>query len=219
MNWLTLQLADSAFPVGGFAHSGGLEAALQSGEVSDIATLRQFVLDSLSMSGHGGLPLVSATHREPARWSELDGLCDAFLSNPVANRASRAQGRAMLSTCDRSFPLPEMQSVRERARREKLLLHHAPTFGAILRTLGVDLDETQRLFLYLGVRGVISAAVRLNIVGPHQAQTLQVECSPYLDATLDECAGLEAEDLAQTAPIVDLVQSLHDRQYSRLFLS
>ena len=33
--WLLWQLADSAFPTGGFAHSGGLEAAWQNGEVSN----------------------------------------------------------------------------------------------------------------------------------------------------------------------------------------
>ena len=31
--WLVLQLADAAFPTGGYVHSGGLEAAAQAGAV------------------------------------------------------------------------------------------------------------------------------------------------------------------------------------------
>jgi urease accessory protein UreF len=33
------------------------------------------------------------------------------------------------------------------------------------------------------------------------------------------CADLTLDDLAQTAPVIDLVQGAHDRLYSRLFQS
>ncbi|MDB5296990.1 MAG: putative urease accessory protein UreF, partial [Phycisphaerales bacterium] len=34
-DWLLWQLVDSAFPTGGFAHSGGVEAAWQHGRLRD----------------------------------------------------------------------------------------------------------------------------------------------------------------------------------------
>ncbi|HZH77778.1 MAG TPA: urease accessory protein UreF, partial [Archangium sp.] len=45
--WRVLQLADSAFPTGGFAHSGGLEAAVQQGEVRGREGLERFVRELL----------------------------------------------------------------------------------------------------------------------------------------------------------------------------
>src|SRR5213596_428349 len=92
-DWLTWQLADSAFPTGGFAHSFGLEAAWQQGEVT-AASLPSFVRDVILQAGRSALPFVVAAYDEPADLPEIDGRCDAFLRNPVANRASRVQGRA-----------------------------------------------------------------------------------------------------------------------------
>ena len=89
------QLADSAFPTGGFADSGGLEAAWQAGEVSTSDALDRFVRAALWQTGHGLLPLVSAAYVDSSRLEELDQLCHVFLTNIVTRRASCVQGRAL----------------------------------------------------------------------------------------------------------------------------
>src|SRR5262245_21730160 len=98
MSYLVWQLNDSSFPSGGFAHSGGLEACVQHGEVSGLEDVRSFARQSLSQAGRSVMPLVTAAHRDTKDLAKLDELCDVFLSNPVANRASRAQGRAFLTS-------------------------------------------------------------------------------------------------------------------------
>ena len=104
-NWLVWQLMDSAFPTGGFAHSSGLEAAWQHGEVRGRDELVSFVKSGLEQLGHAALPFVTAAFDEPEKLGELDRLCDVFTTNHVANRASRAQGRAFLSAVERIFKL------------------------------------------------------------------------------------------------------------------
>lgn len=216
--WRVLQLADSGFPTGGFAHSSGLEAAVQQGEVRGASELRRFVRELLWQAGHGGLPLLGAAWREPTSLPALDARADAFLSSHVANRASRTQGRAFLDTCARIFPGP-VTPLRESARAAGLCFHHAPVFGAVLRALDVEREDAQRLHLSLTLRGALSAAVRLGIVGTHESHQLQHQATPLLDAVLEQCAGLEVDALAQPAPLLDLLGSTHDRLYSRLFLS
>ena len=214
---LLWQLIDSAFPSGGFAHSWGLEPAYQAGEVASDAALRQFLRDSLWQTGHAVLPAMTASHREPDRFEEIDALCDAFLTNSVGNRASRQQGRALLSACARIWPSEPIAALDARAKRTHG--HYGAASGAALRTLGVPLTEAQQWVLFGASRGVLAAAVRLGIVGPFRAQQLQHECAGDLRDALAACASLEVESLTQTAPVIDLLQSAHDRLYSRLFQS
>lgn len=216
--WRVLQLADSGFPTGGFAHSGGLEAAVQQGEVRERESLERFVRELLWQTGHGPLPLLGAAWREPSSLGALDARAESFLTNHVANRASRTQGRAFLDTCARIFPGP-VGPLRQAAREAGVRYHHAPLFGAVLRTLDVELSDAQQLLLSLTLRGALSAAVRLGIAGTHESHQLQNRCAPLLDEVLERCAGLGLESLAQTAPLMDLLGSTHDRLYSRLFLS
>src|SRR5215831_18043967 len=110
MDWLVWQLADSALPAGGFAHSFGLESAWQHGEV-DAASLPRFVREAIPHVGRSALPFVTAAHRAPQDFANVDARCDAFLLNVVANRASRTQGRAWLSTIERSLPRREVQAL------------------------------------------------------------------------------------------------------------
>ena len=215
--WMVWQLADSAFPTGGFAHSWGLEAAWQAGEVPDPSALRRFVGDALVQSGRGSLPWMTAAYTNPDRYEELDALLDQFLTNTVANRASRVQGRAFLATCVRIWPSASFTALDARAAAAHG--HAAPIAGAAHRQLGVPLDIAQRLFLNGVARGLLAAAVRLGIVGSYHAQRLQYECAPVLDDVLARCGGLTDRDAAQTAPLLDVLQAAHDRLYSRLFQS
>jgi urease accessory protein len=217
MTWQIWQLVDSAFPTGGFAHSWGLEAAWQSGEVRDASDLRQFLRDTIVQTGRASLPFVTAAHDDRARLPDLDALSDVFLTNPVANRASRAQGSACLATCVRTFPSPAVSALERQAR--SLHRHAAPVYGATMQVLEVPRDVTQRMWLYSTARGVLAAAVRLGIAGSYAAQRLQHECASDLDVVLERCGQLGDGAVAQTAPILDIVQSAHDRLYSRLFQS
>ena len=209
-SWRLLQLADSAFPTGGFAHSCGLEAAAQAGEVQD---LRAFTRAALWQAGYGALPLVREAWLDAAALPQLDARADVFLANHVANRASRTQGGAFFSTCARVFPAEAP------GLPEGLCMHLAPLWGLVFRALGMPLEEARALFLWSTARGVLSAGVRLGLAGTYEAQRMLGELGPTLDAVADRCGELGADDLAQPAPLLDLLHATHDRLHSRLFQS
>lgn len=212
-----LQLADSSFPTGGFTHSGGLEAAMQAGALVSPGALARFVDDALWQAGHVSLPFVAAAHDDPARFAELDLAHDAALRNAPLNRASRTQGRAHLDACLRIFGGELLDGLRARAGRGPR--HLAPVFGASLAALEIERDATLRLHLHGVVRGTVSAAVRLALAGPAEAQRLQAQAAPTLDAVLARCSQLDASAQTQVAPLHDLLAAGHDHLYSRLFAS
>ena len=219
MNLLVWQLIDSSFPSGGFAHSAGLEACVQHGHVADSESARAFARHALAQCGRSALPLVTAAHHASDSLKELDSLSDVFLWNPVANRASRAQGRALLTSVSRSFHDSDVGALEAQVRVGGMAGHHAPLFGRIFSMLDIGIEDTQRAFLFIAARGVSSAAVRLGIMGAYEAQTMQRELATHISTVMRDCGALNPHDIAQTAPLIDLFQATHDRLYSRLFQS
>jgi urease accessory protein len=218
-DWLLWQLADSAFPSGGFAHSGGLEAAVQQGELRRADELRAFLVATLQQIGHASLPFVTSAYDHPEALLELDRHCDSFLTNHVANRASRLQGQATLASAERIFGAPELRQLRLAGTEHLAYGHLAPVFGFVMRVLGLPGGPAARLFCFLHLRGLVSGAVRLGVVGPLQAQALQHDLASCAEEVFLRCRSLATDEIAQTAPLLDLWQANQDRLYSRLFQS
>jgi urease accessory protein len=104
-------------------------------------------------------------------------------------------------------------------RARRVCAHLAPVFGAALAILGVERYDALALYLYLGLRASASAAIRLGIVGPHEAQRLQREMVPTLERVLGRCDAIPPLEAATVAPLLDIMGGAHDGIYSRLFQS
>ncbi|HEU5122906.1 MAG TPA: urease accessory UreF family protein [Verrucomicrobiae bacterium] len=89
--------------------------------------------------------------------------------------------------------------------------HFAPTFGFCLKRLHAARRSTLRLFAFNHLRGLTAATMRLNIVGPMEAQTLQHRLSAQIETVIQNPEFLTLDDLAQTAPLLDLWQGAQDR--------
>lgn len=207
-----LQLSDSAFPTGGFSHSMGLEAARAHGLVDDAAKVERYLWDSLRQCAYGALPFLLAVHDAGADARALlrvDAYAEAFLTNPTANQASRVQARSLRGAAEHVFCIVLPGDV----------VHHAPMFGAVTLGLGLPLPDARRVFLFQHLRGLASAAVRLGLLGPLEAQAMQRDLSPRAESLLARTAYFGLDDLAQTHPVAELCASRHDTLYSRLFMS
>ncbi|KAI9278734.1 hypothetical protein BDA99DRAFT_554345 [Phascolomyces articulosus] len=235
-SWLLYILVDSALPTGGFVASSGLEATHQAG-LLDSSNLNDFVNSAnlnyacnTSCFVRAGYEAIDS--EDPlAQLEECDAVCDAVMvANTVARRASLAQGVAMITLYLKCFTetnekeeetldLSIMKRFKTMIRAEKVDGHFPICFGLVCRYLKVDLENTLHLWLYLFTRTLYSSAVRMNIIGPYEAQKLLMHSREPIERIVKETADIPMEECCQTNPLLDVCQGMHDRLYTRLFNS
>ena len=110
----------------------------------------------------------------------------AFLTNAVANRASRVQGRAFCHDLRARLAVAGDRGLTRgpAGRRSRRRRSWAPCWprSACRST------TAQRLCLYGTARGVLAAAVRLGIAGSYEAQRLQDDMRAAMLAVAERCA-------------------------------
>jgi urease accessory protein len=185
--WTLLRVVEPAFPSDAFAQATQFEHAHRSGLVGNSVDLAAFVREALWEVGPSTLRYVRATHADPAAFAEIDTRCDAGLRDPRARRVSSENGQVFLT---RAAPLSgAISQLVHEARRRHLAGHLAPAFGAVAGLLGAEGDDASRLFLFLGARGIVAAAVRLGLLGAAAGYLALSAATPTVNALIQNCRG------------------------------
>ncbi|KAJ3905214.1 hypothetical protein F5879DRAFT_1009507 [Lentinula edodes] len=179
---------------------------------------------------------------------ELDDLYDVMTLNHVTKRASKSQGVALLTLYSKGFSNPysatstsTMTSLITRyktlVRAERTPGHLPICWGILTGALGLTLERSLYLHIFLHARSLLSASVRLNEIGPYNAQQILLHVSRGIIKTeVDKCKdlrtginlsmNLESEDPgylhegpANTWPLGEILAARHDLQHSRIFNS
>ncbi|KAF8138346.1 hypothetical protein EV363DRAFT_1313719, partial [Boletus edulis] len=258
--YVLLLLADSNLPTGSFVASSGLESYNTHGFLAHphSASLLAFIHDSLHSYAHSALPVVSDAHRLVAALTEpadlrgplsalmsLDAFYESITLSRVARRASTSQGVAILTLYSKAFAPPDTHPLASLVDQLKLAVRRGDTpghlplcWGVLTSVLHLSLDRAQHLTLFLHARSLLSAAVRMNTIGPYLAQQLLLrDIRPILDTLVTQCATITTavfidrdrdhpgtDELplngpANTWPLGEILAMRHDLQHSRIFNS
>jgi urease accessory protein len=105
---------------------------------------------------------------------KLDIALHSMMLNHVAQRASKAQGVALLTLYAKSFaPLSNGENLIDTNDRISSHGHLPICWAAFMAALGVHSSEKAlAVHMFLQARAILSSAVRLNIVGPYLSHRL-----------------------------------------------
>ncbi len=206
-----------AFPTGGFAYSHGLEWAVESGDVTNQATLQDW-LETLLRHGTGRTDAILARHAHRAAHdlSALHTLPELELASaPAAERRAEAihQGNAFIAAATPWHPATL------KALAETTDVPYAIAVGAMAGSNGIDEDTAAGALLHAFAANLISAAVRIIPLGQSTGLAVMAALEPVILQVAAETQTATLDDLGGAAWRSDLAAMRHETQYTRLFRS
>jgi urease accessory protein len=217
MTWLS-----PSFPVGAFSYSSGIEWAVEAGDVTDAASLRQWLAAMLA-DGAGicdGIFLVQA-HRaasssDDARLAEVAELASAFMPSRERHLETTAQGRAFIEIARAAWHIARLDQLIDVCRTA---IVYPVAVGLVGAAHTIPLAPAIHAFLHAVTSNWISAGARLIPLGQTDSQRVLVELEDAVANTAKRALAASLDDLGSATFRADLASMRHESQYTRLFRS
>lgn len=211
-----------AFPVGSFAFSHGLEWAVQAGHVRNVATVIAW-LDALVE--HGGMrnDAIFAAHAWRAAMvcdarvlTEVNELALAMAGSKERYLETTAQGNAFVTIIREAWRSPLFDWGIASLRGDIAYPVAVGLTGAAHR---IALHEMSRSFALAQVQNLVSAVIRLSVIGHTDGQHAIASLLPSIGRLVLGAETANLGDVAGAAFQSDIAALRHETQYSRLFRS
>lgn len=210
LTWLS-----PAFPVGTFAWSQGLEAAIADGRVTNAATLKDWVGGSLM---HGALKtdaiLLAHAYRGQTDAAALGELADFGLALTAAS-----ERHFETSLTGETFGIAARAWPSDVFARLPQPCPYPVAVGAIAGAQQIGLSETLVGYLTASVHSQVSVAVRLVPLGQTAGLQVMAGLEPAVAALANTAATASLDDIGGIAYAADIAQMRHETIGTRVFRS
>jgi urease accessory protein len=217
MTWLS-----PAFPVGAFSYSSGIEWAVEAGDITDAASLRDWLAAMLADgSGFCDGVFLAQTHRaasarDDAMLREIAELAAAFVPSRERQLETTAQGRAFIEIARAAWTCDGLDELIAACGGT---IVYPVAVGIASAAHAIPLPPAMHAFLHALVSNWISAGSRLVPLGQTDSQRVLASLEPVVVATAHRALQASLDDLGSATFRADLASLRHETQYTRLFRS
>lgn len=208
-NTLTLvQWLSPAYPVGAFAYSHGLEAAIAEGHVTTSETLHDWLFDVLHHgSGRNDCILLRAAHAADTRerLAHINATGLAFAAGQARQRETTLQGAAFCKTTATVWGGDAASYI------------YPVAVGAAAARLQIDPTLTCAIYLQAFASTLTSAAQRLMAFGQTDAQAMIAQLAPNFDTIAQDTKDSTLDDMQSSAYLSDICAMRHETLQPRIF--
>jgi urease accessory protein len=215
--------ASPAFPTGGFSYSHGLEAAAADGAVHDRESLRRWIEAVVAKgSGRVDADILRDAWRataadDEAALAEINRRGCAYRATAELALEASQQGAAFAVAYEAAWASATRSSRPAGGAGDAIC--HAAAFGAAAARAAIGLSEALTGYLHAFAANLMSAGLRLGIVGQNDGQRILAALEPVIAAAVVASLARGAEDFGAATFAADIASMAHEIQYSRLFRS
>jgi urease accessory protein len=220
-----LHLSDPTLPIGGYAHSAGLETYVQAGVVYDAATAKAFVTEMLSQNlQFTDAALVSLAYEatEQNDWEELvrlDDECTAVKLPREIRQASQKLGTRLLKIFQPLCNNALASQYRESIQKQQLSGHYCLVFGLYACALQIPKADALTGFYYNAAVGMVTNGVKLIPLGQQDGQEILFGLHPLIQELVSNTLQPDRTRIGLCCPGFDIRSMQHEDLYSRLYMS
>jgi urease accessory protein len=217
-----LQMTSQAFPIGGYSHSYGLEAAIESGWVRDEESVRRWIADVLTFSMRAYEIPVLCDMGEA--WSARDfaavsGLNTQFLATRESaelRSATVQMGYSMRKLLAALPDLPDYLPDTLHAMDEPSL---PCVWSGAACAWEIPASDSMAAYLWSWAENQVLVAMKSVPIGQSSGQRVLLTIGRTIARLAEHGPACEEHRRSNFAPGLAILSSQHETQYSRLFRS
>lgn len=217
-----LQLASPMLPVGAYCYSQGLEWAIESGEVKDVASAQAWISDSLQIyQARFELPVL---YRLYQAWQTADLAAvqawDSFYQAGRDTAEGWAETRQMGYSLRRLLNDLKPMSETLVAQVNTLASPAFPAlYAAIAQHWQIPPEQALHGYVWGWLENQASAAMKTVPLGQVAGQTILLAMGAQLPQVVAGAMALPDDAMSNFNPLLSIAGCQHETQYSRLFRS